>query len=271
MLSLNKFPFLLYVAIGAFCLSVCAGVHIDNMDVPQLVELGSHESVVLDCEYTLGDSDGLVVKWFLNNKSNLVYQWIPPRKPQDIGQFKGKLDLDYRASQDPLQKYRALKILKLGADMSGNYSCVVSTFNDEDTKSKSMLIFTPGKNFQLRQEKKDADSVKLVCFAEDVFPQPTISITSQSLDLKDVKIDVAAGAEGLFDVVASVLVKNSDVSDAEEFICEMRLPQANYTKKKQTIYYPGSGSNNLHGPSRSLHVLICLIYFATGYILHCNV
>lgn len=81
-----------------FWFTVCAGVHIDNMDVPPLVELGSHESVVLDCEYTLGDSDGLVVKWFLNNKSNLVYQWIPPRKPQDIGQFKGKLDLEYKAS-----------------------------------------------------------------------------------------------------------------------------------------------------------------------------
>lgn len=53
------------------------------------------------------------------------------------------------------------------------------------------------------------------------------------------KTEVVAGDEGLFDVIGSVIVKDEDLSDSEEFVCEMRVPQANYTARKQTMYYPG--------------------------------
>lgn len=62
------------------------------------------------------------------------------------------------------------------------------------------------------------------------------------MQLKDIKIEVSSGSEGLFDVVGSVVVRDADLSDPEEFVCEMRVPQANYTTKKETTYYPGQGS-----------------------------
>lgn len=58
--------------------------------VPNVVENGSEEDVILDCDYDFEDSDerGLVVKWFLNEGETPVYQWIPPKAPQDFGKLK---------------------------------------------------------------------------------------------------------------------------------------------------------------------------------------
>lgn len=59
------------------------------------------------------------------------------------------------------------------------------------------------------------------------------------MQLKDIKTEVRPGSDGLFDVVGTVIVKDSDLNDPEKFACEMRVPQANYTAKKETMYYPG--------------------------------
>lgn len=53
------------------------GVKINKLKVPKLIKHGS-PSVILDCDFTLEDSDEEpVVKWFFNNDRTLVYQWIP--------------------------------------------------------------------------------------------------------------------------------------------------------------------------------------------------
>ncbi|CAH1988499.1 unnamed protein product [Acanthoscelides obtectus] len=60
-------------------------VKINRLDVPQIAQLG--DSVVLDCDYTLEESrdEGLVVKWFFNEHPTPIYQWIPNKRPQEIG------------------------------------------------------------------------------------------------------------------------------------------------------------------------------------------
>ena len=74
-------------------------VNIQRIEVPPLVKIGT-QSVVLDCQYStdIATPPGLVMKWFFNGSSGLVYQWIPPLKPQVIGLLKGKVDLDFRIS-----------------------------------------------------------------------------------------------------------------------------------------------------------------------------
>lgn len=110
--------------------------------VPEIIQYGVQDSVILDCDYTYGNrTPGLMVKWFFRSKTRPVYQWIVSQKPQDIGILRGRVDLNYRASDDPLKMYRALRIVKLDTDISGEYICVVSTFLDEDVKSKHMTVF----------------------------------------------------------------------------------------------------------------------------------
>ncbi|KAJ3644094.1 hypothetical protein Zmor_026767 [Zophobas morio] len=42
---------------------------------------------------------------------------------------------------------------------------------------------------------------------------------------------------GLFDIRATAEVPS--LNGPEEFSCELRIPQANYTVRKEAIYYPG--------------------------------
>lgn len=124
-------------------------VRINELRVPNVARHGG-KAVVLDCDYTLEDSvdhSGLVVKWFFNDLPQPVYQWIPggSMRPQGLGILKDKLNLDYKASKDENTMHRALHILRPSANLSGEYTCVVSTFHNEDRQSKKMLVF--GKSF----------------------------------------------------------------------------------------------------------------------------
>lgn len=111
------------------------------MKVPEIIQLGGQDSVVLDCNYVMEDTKGLVVKWFFKNKTQ-VYQWIPTEnQPQGLGILRGKLDLSYRVSDDPYKSHRALRIVNPGTELSGEYTCVVSTFLAEDMRTKQMTVF----------------------------------------------------------------------------------------------------------------------------------
>lgn len=116
-------------------------IQISRISVPPAVENNSGLPVILDCEYTLRPGDeGLVVKWFLNGNS-CVYQWTPPKPPQALGVLKDRLDLSYKASEDPLMIHRGFKVLNPTSELAGEYKCFVTTYNDEDFASKSMIVF----------------------------------------------------------------------------------------------------------------------------------
>ncbi|EEB11952.1 hypothetical protein Phum_PHUM146270 [Pediculus humanus corporis] len=54
---------------------------------------------------------------------------------------KGKLNLNYKASEEAKKMYRALQILNPSPELSGEYKCTVSTFEKEESQSKKMIIF----------------------------------------------------------------------------------------------------------------------------------
>ena len=113
------------------------------MRVPMAVESEVGGAVVLDCQYAMAEHEkrGLVVQWHLNDHPVPVYQWIPGKRPQDNGPLKGRLDLEYRADEDPYHRHRALHILKPSVEMGGKYSCKVSTFDNEDRATSVMVVY----------------------------------------------------------------------------------------------------------------------------------
>ena len=124
------------------------GIQITDLRVPSAVRNNSGSAALLDCEYTLKPAEiagdrfsGLVVKWYFNNSPSPVYQWIPGQKPQDLGILKGKLDLSHRASDNGATVHRALYIPNPTTELSGEYKCLVSTFDDEDFMTKKMVVF----------------------------------------------------------------------------------------------------------------------------------
>ena len=117
---------------------------------PLVFKNGSASNAVLDCEYALNDEEyatneknpgALVVKWFFNNDPAPVYQWIHSKKPQGLGVLNGKLNLEYRISDDNATMYRALQIINPTTELSGEYKCTVSTFNDERSQTRKMIIY----------------------------------------------------------------------------------------------------------------------------------
>ncbi|XP_026315756.1 uncharacterized protein LOC113227099 [Hyposmocoma kahamanoa] len=222
--------------------SKCIAVNIKRIEVPSLVEVGV-ESVILDCEYNVSSvapDSGLVMKWFFNGSSGLVYQWIPPLRPQVIGLLKGKVDMNFRISEEPLQAYRAVKILNPSTHLSGNYTCVVSTFMEEDRQTRSMLVYSSGKRFHFYQEKKYVFWVTLICVAEDLYPRPKIAILSQGKPLKQAETEITMDSWGMYSVTVTAVVHDDDVVHPwEEFVCTLTLPPANFTSNRTTVYYPG--------------------------------
>jgi len=81
-----------------------------------------------------------MIKWFFND-NRVVYQWIygkPPLADESVAKY---VDLTYKASDDPFTEYRAMKLNKPGIELTGNYKCVISTFEDERTANASMVIY----------------------------------------------------------------------------------------------------------------------------------
>lgn len=117
-----------------------SAIQINYIKVPVAVKNDSKNPVIMDCNYSLRPDDtDLVIKWYLND--DLVYQWIPPQVPQSYGVLKNRVDLSYRATDDPKTVYRAMKIENPTNEIAGEYKCYVSTFTDEDFSIKNMIVF----------------------------------------------------------------------------------------------------------------------------------
>ncbi|XP_011636562.1 uncharacterized protein LOC105426860, partial [Pogonomyrmex barbatus] len=124
------------------CVSESQQLIIKNISGPSAVKVGDVDHVILDCDYALENtsSQGLVVKWFFND-NQLVYQWIYGRSPAADEPVAKYIDIMYKASDDPLTKYRAMKLNKPGIDLTGDYTCIISTFADERMANISMVMY----------------------------------------------------------------------------------------------------------------------------------
>lgn len=126
-----------------FLLPANAIIKIVDLRVPHTLESGSTQDVILDCDFEVqDDQNGLEVKWFYEGEVKQVYQWLPNiSKPQALGILKDRLDLSYKVSSDKNKMYRALKIIDVTPDLTGTYTCKVSTFENEDKATKKMIIY----------------------------------------------------------------------------------------------------------------------------------
>lgn len=228
-------------------------VQITHLRVPPYVANGSH-AAVLDCEYQLGpresiNASGLVVKWFFNDGPAPVYQWIPPNRPQDLGLLKGRLDLSYQASKMNASRHRALYIRNPTTELSGEWKCLVSTFDDEDFMTKKMVVYSYEKQFELTQSRPGhEEAVNITCRAAGVYPEPKMALLRggeedsarprRSAVLPGVSVHTHARS-GAYDIVATKVLDQEELATPTILTCELRVPSTNYTRLKSLVYYPG--------------------------------
>ncbi|XP_045763187.1 uncharacterized protein LOC123865971 isoform X2 [Maniola jurtina] len=210
-------------------------VRIMNIRVPEVFQYGTKDAITLDCDFVTNNVTGLVVKWFYMDRSHPVYQWIPPQKPQALGLLKHKLDLSYKVSQNPYTQHRALRILSPGTELTGNYTCVVSTFLSEDERTRPMTIFVPETRFDMIQDRLNDGYLNIICSVEGVFPRPELVILAGNRPLNaksTIKI-----IEGRYTALTSAVVKIDSLPPTVEILCDMNIPLANYFSRKRDIFY----------------------------------
>ncbi|KAJ9582121.1 hypothetical protein L9F63_003535, partial [Diploptera punctata] len=191
--------------------SGAVGIQITDLRVPPAVRNNSGSGALLDCEYTLKSDElaadaysGLVVKWYFNNSPSPVYQWIPGQKPQDLGILKGKLDLNYRASEHAATMHRALYIPNPTTELSGEYKCLVSTFSDEDFMTKKMVVFVYFRN--LFHEKYNECYAQISGSVREYPKRPTLVLSqSRSPVMKHSYKEVLSSCMNRFETIRKVL------------------------------------------------------------------
>lgn len=55
--------------------------------------------------------------------------------------MRGKIDLDYDVSPDPSERHRALYLYWPTIEMTGDYTCKISTLQNEVSQTKKMTIY----------------------------------------------------------------------------------------------------------------------------------
>ena len=119
---------------------------IRELSVPPMVELGS-ENILLDCDFDYNDTERiqLDIKWYFEDEPSPFYQWVPEQmaRPQIIGEkFRQHIDLDHvTVHTDSHKKHRALLLKRPTTELSGSYTCKVSTFVSEDVRRKKMIVY----------------------------------------------------------------------------------------------------------------------------------
>ena len=118
---------------------------IRELDVPSLVEYGS-ENILLDCDFDYDENEKvqLDIKWYFNSEPTPFYQWVPEKmaRPQIIGdKFKTHVDLDHVVHSDSHKRHRALLLKRPTTELSGVYTCKVSSFISEDIRRKRMTVY----------------------------------------------------------------------------------------------------------------------------------
>ncbi|XP_026670695.1 uncharacterized protein LOC108626522 [Ceratina calcarata] len=243
-----------------FYFSECWQLTIKSVNVPAMVKADETDYVILDCDYDLENtpSNGLVVKWFFNT-NEVAYQWIYGRDPLAGDTTRKYVDLKYKASDDPFTKYRAMKLNKPSIDLTGEYTCVISTYADEQSASASMIVYSTEDKFNLAYKKKtidDKDGVEITCMAEGLYPQPTLDISIEDLPEKQpVKSTVTSREDGLYDILSRTALLDEDLPEAAIVKCLLGIPKANYNVSHKVIYYPRNFAGRL-----SVSVLLVIIH-----------
>ncbi|XP_022241860.1 uncharacterized protein LOC111085817 isoform X1 [Limulus polyphemus] len=228
-----------------------AALQITRLSVPPCIQSGSQESVVLDCEYNLTEKDkSMVVKWFLNNDPEPIYQWIPELNSRHFSyRLEGRVNMKYTVSpSDDYTKYRAIKILRPTIDLSGLYTCTVGSLSGSDSKEKLMIVYSPPTVFTLNSTCISGEKERLSCQAEGVFPLPHLAmyeVTSPARPRElaansfDSEIQTITGAYNV-EISRELTMEDLRGKEPKVFKCVLSIPGTKYQAERSVVYYPAA-------------------------------
>ncbi|XP_029169625.1 uncharacterized protein LOC114939492 [Nylanderia fulva] len=137
-----------------------------------------------------------------------------------------------------------MKLNKPGIDLTGEYTCVISTFEDERTANASMIVYSTEEKFDLVYRKKavnNKDGVEITCLAEGLYPQPTLDISIEDIPEEQIgNPTVTLREDGLYNILSRVALLDEDLPEATIVKCLLSIPKATYNVSRKTVYYTGT-------------------------------
>merc|ERR1711892_1133904 len=224
------------IHILSFLLCFTSGVHclsLEGVTAPTSHPAG--EDLILSCDYSyaMSESDQLVLTWYFSGSPIPVYQWVPaldlgPQVNHEL--FKDNLDLTHEAEEDKFKKHSALRIVNPDQRFAGNYKCRVSTFLEEVSDSKDVLIYVPATSISLTR----TDGV-IRCAVESVYPAPSINlawtVNSTVFDSEEVEITGNTVNGKLFDASVVTAIDQAHVALHDMMTCEVTIDGTDFEKR----------------------------------------
>ncbi|XP_032664048.1 uncharacterized protein LOC116840836 isoform X2 [Odontomachus brunneus] len=218
------------------CYSGARGSSIRSLDVPLVVRNGTGP-VDLACVYEIDDKEnGLVIKWF--HEAYQIYQWIPPMPPQDIGVIKGLAEYPVENLRDPNSR-SVIRLKTVTIDMTGEYTCAISTFQDEASNSTKMIVYVPESDMTVRTYPFNKTHVNLTCVVTGARPRPSLKLYVEGVESNDRGINRESSTDWYKSnprVSLNVIVE--DTMDPAVVECEMLIPETEYKRRERIVYYP---------------------------------
>ncbi|XP_058791075.1 uncharacterized protein LOC131664192 isoform X2 [Phymastichus coffea] len=244
---------------------------IKEVDIPATVKV-EEDFVILDCDYDLQNTSikGLVVKWYLN-EMDLVYQWIYGGPPQAVAPVLKYIDLHYKASDNRTKMYRAMKLRSPDIDLTGNYTCQISTFEDEVSEKRAMTVYSTGREeeFKLWHTKMSYDGddgVEVTCQALGLYPKPTLDITVEGYpEIQSPRPLITETEDGHYDIVSYLTLEDDDLPDSVVINCILGIPAVNYNATKKIVHYPPENGTGQVNVSLSIMLLSITAYLLLGH------
>ncbi|KAJ8954757.1 hypothetical protein NQ314_007027, partial [Rhamnusium bicolor] len=236
-----------------------AAIKIKELNVPNSIEFGSTNEIILDCNYEANEETDLELKWYYNGETDIIYQWIPDQQKfgSAMGSFKDHIDLEYYVSNEANDTdimYRALKIKNITPDLTGNYTCKMPDLFHSYSKVASpelvfeALLFAHFSGW-LPPAKSGLDIIliqeEVVCTAHGLFPKPAINIyiTGENDTKTEIKETTTADEDmnGLYNITTTHVFGNlTNFTNPTKFICELSIPGTDYYLSKSVEYYKGN-------------------------------
>ncbi|KYN40573.1 hypothetical protein ALC56_04882 [Trachymyrmex septentrionalis] len=212
------------------------GSSIKSLDVPMAVRNGTGP-VDLTCAYQIDENEnGLVIKWF--HEAYQIYQWIPPIPPQDIGIIEGIAEYPAENLKNPYS-CSMIRLKTVTINMTGEYTCTISTYQDEASNSTKMIVYVPESNMTVRTYPFNKTHVNLICVVMGALPRPSLKLYVNGIESNSCESDLGPLTDwykGNPQTSLNVIIENT--LDPAIIECEMSIPETEYKRRERIVYYP---------------------------------
>ncbi|XP_031845578.1 uncharacterized protein LOC116432604 [Nomia melanderi] len=221
---------------------------IDVLEVPRIVRNGTGP-IDLSCLYRVrSDENGLVVKWYHN--MDQIYQWIPPMPPQDVGVINGLAEYPEENLRQP-NSQSVIHLRMATVEMSGEYTCTISTFQGEDSKRSRMIVYAPEKDATIHVSSFNETHLNLTCVVNGAYPRPILKFYVEGAEVHSYydRTEKTEWYRKDLSVKRVVIVRNT--FEPTLLDCEVSIPRTDYKRRERIIYYPAQSLSQISSASRN--------------------